>query len=279
MSCPLRRIFLKPREKHPETDINIISYLLFGYIPRFSSTESTLPTQQQRIDVMQPVRLEMAIITVEIRIRKDLSSRGPRNADLLIDVGELVRVFHETDKLSVGPFPVIRVHGTHVYIVDNHREANFIEHQVLLATTYDSIISGEHLMTTVHSSLPQSSSNLPCKSFTVNCKIIPSVLITEVLHHNDPRMRSDQADRAWKQEIEILIRRGIWEHVPEEDVPPGSNIISGSLVIAIKNVEKNKPIFKARFVVHGIVMRKNAISFTIQPMSTKLCTTDRTCCY
>lgn len=41
------------------------------------------------------------------------------------------------------------------------------------------------------------------------------------------------------------------ELVLEEDVPPGANIISGSFVISIKDLETEKPIFKARFVAHG----------------------------
>ena len=64
-------------------------------------------------------------------------------------------------------------------------------------------------------------------------------------------MRSEQAVRARKQEIENLVRRFTWELVLKEDVPPGSNIISGSFVIAIRDVETDKPLFKARFVAHG----------------------------
>ncbi len=72
----------------------------------------------------------------------------------------------------------------------------------------------------------------------------------EVLQHNDPRMQSQKADRARKQEIENLVGRGTWELVLEEDEPPRSNITSGSFVIASKDVETDKPIFNARFVVH-----------------------------
>ena len=162
------------------------SYLVFGCVPRFPSTKSALPTQQQRMDAMQLARWETAIITAELRIRKALSSRVPRNADLVIEIGDLVRVFRDTDKRYVGPYPVIRVDGTHVFIIGNHREVKFNKHQVLPASTYVNIISGEHLVTTLHSSLSKLSSNRPCKSSTVNRKEIPNVLITEVLHHNDP---------------------------------------------------------------------------------------------
>lgn len=36
-----------------------------------------------------------------------------------------------------------------------------------------------------------------------------------------------------------------------EDIPPSSNLITGSFVITIKDVETDSPIFKARFVAHG----------------------------
>ena len=48
-----------------------------------------------------------------------------------------------------------------------------------------------------------------------------------------------------------MVRRGTWELVLEEDAPSGSNIFSVSFVFAIKDVETDKPIFKARFVAHG----------------------------
>ena len=59
-------------------------------------------------------------------------------------------------------------------------------------------------MTTPHSSLPKLPSNRPCKFSTVYRKEAPSALITEVLLHDDPRMRNVQADRARKREMEKL---------------------------------------------------------------------------
>ncbi len=154
---------------------------------------------------MQAARREIASITTELRIRKALMSCVPRNSDLVIEVGDLVRIFRETDERYIGPYPVIGVDGTHVFIFDNHREVKFNEHQVLPATTNDSIVSGEHLVTTLHSSLPKLSSNRPWKSSTINRNELPSVLITEFLHHNDPRIRSELADQARKREIENLV--------------------------------------------------------------------------
>ncbi len=112
--------------------------------------ESTLPTQQQKMDAMKSARREMAIITAEFRIRKAISSHITRNADLVIEIGDLVRGFRETDNRYVGPYPVIRVDCTQVFVIDNHSEVKFNKHQVLPASTYDNIISGEHLVTTLH---------------------------------------------------------------------------------------------------------------------------------
>ena len=46
-----------------------VSYLVFGCITRFSSTDSTLPERQQGMDSMQAARSEIAIISVKLRIR------------------------------------------------------------------------------------------------------------------------------------------------------------------------------------------------------------------
>ncbi len=104
----------------------VLSYRVFGCILRFCSTESTLQMQQQRMDAMQAAWREMAIITAEIRIRKALSSRVPRNADLVIEVGDLVWVYRETDIWYVGPHSIIRVYETHVFTVDNYQKKSSI---------------------------------------------------------------------------------------------------------------------------------------------------------
>ena len=55
---------------------------------------------------MQAPRRGMNIITAELRSRKALSSHVPRNADLVIEVDDLVRVFRETGKRYIGPYLV-----------------------------------------------------------------------------------------------------------------------------------------------------------------------------
>ncbi len=63
-------------------------------------------------------------------------------------------------------------------------------------------------------------------------------------------MTCEQADRARNREIANLVRRGTWELVLKKDIQLGSNIASGSFVIAIKDLKTGKLIFKARFAAH-----------------------------
>ena len=74
-------------------------------------------------------------------------------------------------------------------------------------------------------------------------QIIPTIHITEFLHHADPRIRTHEDEKARELEIENLIRRGTWEIAFEEDVPKDAIMITGSFVVTIKEVETEKPSF------------------------------------
>ena len=77
------------------------------------------------------------------------------------------------------------------------------------------------------------------------------MFIIEVLHHTEPRIRTPEAEKASEVEIENLVRRGTWEMVLEEDDPKSANVITGSFVVTVKDVEIENPIFKPSFVAHG----------------------------
>ena len=113
-----------------------------------------------------------------------------------------------------------------MFIIDYHREVNFNKHQLLPADTYDNIITGEHLVTTLHSSLPKLSSNRPRKYSTLTAMRsqahssrrfhIKMILVCEVnkrIEHKSEKLKN-------------LRRRGTWELVLEDDESPGSSIIS-----------------------------------------------------
>ncbi len=192
----------------------------------------------------------MATIVSELRVQKALASRVPRSAELKIEPGDKFRIYRETDKKYIGPYPVIRVDGKQLFIKINDREVQFSVHQAIQASTYHTILNGERLVHTLPEVLPKFSSTRestkPDKKRT-----IPTVHITEVLHHMDPRTRFLEANKARELEIENLVRRGTWEMVLEEDVPKDANMITGSFFVTFEDVETEKPTFKARFVAHG----------------------------
>lgn len=76
------------------------------------------------MQALEIARKEYATITAELRIRKALMSRDPRNTDL-ISRQDQVRVFRETDKKYIGPFPVIRVDGKQIFVNDKDNENQF----------------------------------------------------------------------------------------------------------------------------------------------------------
>ena len=104
---------------------SISSYVLYGSILWFLSKEPKPSTQQQWRDAIYAVRSEMAITNDDIRIWKALSSRVPRNAHLVIEVCDLVRVCCEIDKRHFGLYRVIRVDRTNLFISHNHRESSW----------------------------------------------------------------------------------------------------------------------------------------------------------
>ncbi len=87
---------------------------------------------------------------------------------------------------------------------------------VLPGTTDDNTVSGDHLVTTLHASLPKLTSYHTCESSTVNRKGLPSILINGVLYHQDPRMQSEEANRARKRETEKQVVRGTCESFSKE---------------------------------------------------------------
>lgn len=51
---------------------------------------------------------------------------------------------------------------------------------------------------------------------------------------------------AKRKEIDSLVNQGTWKLFVKEEGPLGFNVISGRFVMSIKDVETDKPYFKAR---------------------------------
>lgn len=70
---------------------------------------------------LESARRERAIITAELRILKAIKSKAPGNAILIIEAGDHVRVYRETDKRYLGPYLVILAYGNPIFVVQNDR--------------------------------------------------------------------------------------------------------------------------------------------------------------
>ena len=65
----------------------------------------------------------------------------------------------------------------------------------------------EHLIYNVSNAMPQFASTRKSIKPKKN-RVTPCVLITEVLHHSDPRFRTPEAEKARELKIENLVCRG-----------------------------------------------------------------------
>lgn len=263
---PLRRVFKKIMHESPSLDKNVAlklavkaindtmgpeglvpSLLVFGCIPRFQPVRSELPGQKERMRALLHARKEMSTITAELRIRRALMSKAPRNVDIVIEPGDKVRVFRETDRKYIGPFPVIRVDKKQIFVLQKDVEKQYSLHQVLRADSFDRIINGDSKLDDLHEMMTQFVSSQQ----SLDNSSIFNVHITEILDSSDPRINSEEAQAAKRKELADLIRRGTWKIIAYDELPDDANIMTGGFVITIKDTETNQPKFKARFVVHG----------------------------
>ena len=79
----------------------------------------------------------------------------------------------------------------------------------------------------------------------------PGIFVTEVLDMNDPRKDDPRFEEARAIELAGLAEKGAFELVIKEDIAEGSNVLGGRFVLSIKNMNTDKEIYKARFVVQG----------------------------
>lgn len=100
---------------------------------------------------LQAARKEMATITSQLRIIRALLSKVPRKADTAFQEGDQVWIFRETDKVSSGTFPILRVYGKQLFILDGKREVQFSTRQAILVKDFDELENGDRTMKALHS--------------------------------------------------------------------------------------------------------------------------------
>ena len=154
--APLRQVYLKIRHEHHSVDketslrlsikaLNdtmgpeglVPSLLVFGVLPRFSAVDTKLPNQVERMEALKNARAEAEAISAKLRVRKAILAKATRNVYLFLHPGDLVRVYRETEKRYTGPYPVIRVEGTQVFITVKNREVQHNLDHVMLAKEYN----------------------------------------------------------------------------------------------------------------------------------------------
>lgn len=95
----------------------------------------------------------MFIVAAELHIRRVMPSRIPRNADIVIEVGYLVRVYRATNRRYAGLYSVIRIDGRQIFVIFNDHEKKFSKHRVPHAAVYDNITNEENLVEDLHTNL------------------------------------------------------------------------------------------------------------------------------
>lgn len=196
---------------------------------------------------MEQALKEMEVETAQLKIRKVLNLRIPRNTDLILHQGDKVKVFRESDKKYIGLYPVVRVDGKQVFIIDeNSKEKQFCIHQVIKHEAYEKTLDGNSAMDILHNCFSQFRSDLSRKR-----RVKYRSLITEILHPADPRCDSAEARASKKKEIDQLISLNNWKVVLKSEMPENANILPKRFAMSIKDKETEEPYYKSRFVVQG----------------------------
>ena len=79
----------------------------------------------------------------------------------------------------------------------------------------------------------------------------PDIGITDVFFPSDERAKTEQCKAAIRKEIDGLMDPGIFKRVKKCDVPPNSNVLTTSMVLAVKDVGTENEKFKAHVAAHG----------------------------
>lgn len=222
--------------------------LVFGCLPRFSAVHSDHRSHREGMRALHEARKEMSIITAELSIRKALMSQRPRNTDLVLELGDKVRVFRETDKKFIGPLSVIRIDGKQFCVIQNEIEMKYSLHQVIPAEEFSkSSMETQNWKDFENYSLILNLIQIQPMTKTMCSKItLPKFWDIQSHDHNPKKPRQQK-----EKKLEELIRRGTWKIVSFSEIPDNANIMTGGFVIKIKDTETDTPKFKDHFVIHG----------------------------
>jgi Reverse transcriptase (RNA-dependent DNA polymerase) len=100
------------------------------------------------------------------------------------------------------------------------------------------------------------------------------VYLSEPVSNTDPRALSPEFIDVKQKEISGLLEKGTWKVCVRSELPAGANIMGGRLVLTIKDVDTDREIHKARYVIQGFRDKDKTRlvhqSLTARQQSTKL---------
>jgi transposase InsO family protein len=260
---PLRRIYEKVRAEHgdllPEYVLALATYtlnaftnaeglcpslLVFGQIPPPPEFCATTSSQQDRARAMQTARAEFQRVLAERSIRRGLQSAVPSKDLDRIRSGTMVYVYREGAKRWTGPYPVVHRHEKDVLVSIHGQPRSFNISTLKPAPVSDPAQVDETTCEIDSSNAKMSSSDSQRPSAEST-----HTLLTEIVDADDPR--ASQFTEAKRKEVLGLIERGTFGIQLACDAPPRPNILPSRFVLTVKNVETDRPVFKARLVVGG----------------------------
>lgn len=253
---PLRKIYLKIRLSHPSIRPDVClslavkamndtmnsnglvpSLLVFGVLPRFPTTNSKIPAQQERMNALQLARREMETIVSKQRIHKAISSNVPFSATYEFKPGEEVLVYREKEKVKwTGPYHITRIENKQVFI---DRDGTEVQHSISQIRPYIRELP-----------VPTGSTESMLYSMFSTYFSTPTY-VTETLPLNDPRSSLKQFSDAKRRELNGLMKRETWKVVPKSSVAPDANVLSSRFVLSIKDRNLPTEEYKARLVAQG----------------------------
>lgn len=217
-------------------------------------------------------REEMVTLVAAQRISRSLSSKLPPPTKHTVVLNDILRVYMERIKPWERPFWVHRTVGKHTWVSE---KAEKVKQFNLMELLPEPKASDDQALPLEHEGLRSSRLSNATLISARGISTVEAVFnITETLHPDDPRGRSGMFDQAKDEELKGLLQRGAFQLVRRADVPAGAKVLSWRFVLAIKLVDTDKHLYKARFVEQGHPDRDKHImlhnSSTARPASVRL---------
>lgn len=126
------------------------------------------------------------------------AAKVPRNVERVLQHGNMIRFFCETDTFYTGPYPVERVDGSQVFITVKGKEVQHNLDQIMPVADYGQFVIGDASIVTLFNVTKQFRSEKP--------KVKSSdIFIAALSHPLDPRGHTSEASASNLKEIEALV--------------------------------------------------------------------------